>query len=62
MATIAMIPNASVSTLPPTASVAPVAKGSKKVAVIVPEATPPESKAMAKNIFGTKNIRAKAIK
>ena len=54
MATMATTPKASVTTLPPRASQAPMAKGSRKVAVMGPEATPPESKAMAVKIFGTK--------
>ena len=53
MATMATTPNASVTTLPPSISQAPMAKGSRKVAVMGPEATPPESKAMAVKIFGT---------
>ena len=53
MATMATMPKASVSTLPPSASQAPMAKGSRKVAVMGPEATPPESKAMAVKTLGT---------
>lgn len=40
---------------------APWAKGSRKVAVIGPEATPPESKAIAVKIFGTKKERPIAM-
>ena len=47
-------------TLPPTASLAPMASGSMNVAVMGPEATPPESKAMAVNILGTKKLSASA--
>ena len=54
MATMATTPKASATTSPPTARQAPVAKGSRKVAVMGPEATPPESKATAVKIFGTK--------
>ena len=54
MATIATTPKASATKLPPTATQAPCANGSKKVAVMGPLATPPESKAIAVNIFGTK--------
>ena len=53
MATMATTPKASVTTLPPRVSQAPIAKGSRNVAVMGPEATPPESKAMAVKIFGT---------
>ena len=62
MATMATIPNASVIILPPSASHAPMAKGKRNVAVIGPEATPPESKAIAVKILGTKNVKIKAIK
>ena len=57
MATIATIPKASVIILPPTASQVPIEKASRKVAVMVPEATPPESNAIEVNISGTKNDR-----
>ena len=53
-------PKASVSTFPPTASQAPMAKGSMKVAVMGPEATPPESKAMAVKMGGTKKLMPRA--
>ena len=56
MATSATRPNASVITLPPSASHAPMANGSMNVAVSGPEATPPESNAMAVNVRGTTNI------
>ncbi len=55
MATIATTPNASLTMFPPTVIQAPCAKGKRNVAVIGPDATPPESKAIAVNIFGTKN-------
>ena len=62
MATIATTPKASLTILsdPPMASQAPIAKGSRKVAVIGPDATPPESKAMDVNIFGAAKERARA--
>ena len=60
MATIATTPNASVTISPPTLTHAPIAKGSRKVAVIGPDATPPESNAIAVKIFGTKNDRSSA--
>ena len=41
--------------LPPKAVVAPIARGSKKLAVIVPDEAPPESKAIEVNTFGIKN-------
>ena len=47
MATMATTPKASVTILPPTATQAPCASGSRKAAVMGPEATPPASKAMA---------------
>ena len=62
MATMATMPNASVRTFPPSASHAPIEKGSRKVVVIGPEATPPESNAMPVNIFGTKNVSVSAIR
>ena len=46
---------------PPTASQAPCARGRRKVAVIGPEATPPESNAMAVKILGTNRLRIKAM-
>ena len=39
-----------------------MAKGSMKVAVSGPEATPPESKAMAVKVRGTKKLRAMATR
>ena len=60
MATMAITPKASCTMLPPAALHAPTAKGSRNVAVMGPEATPPESKAMAVNIFGTKKVRMSA--
>ena len=46
--------------LPPAAAQAPMENGSKKVAVMGPEATPPESKAMAVNILGTNKVNSNA--
>ena len=62
IATIATTPKASVIMSPPTARQAPMAKGRRKVVVMGPEATPPESNAMAVKIFGTKNDRLSAMK
>ena len=62
MATSATVPKASVRILPPTALQTPMAKGSMKVADIGPDATPPESKAIAVNMGGTKNDSPKAIR
>ena len=59
---MATMPKASVIMFPPNASQAPIASGNRKVAVIGPEATPPESNAIAVNNFGTKNVSIKAIK
>ena len=59
MATMATTPKASVTMLPPTAVQAPMAKGRRKVAVMGPEATPPESKAMEVKILGTLKERAR---
>ena len=61
MATIATTPKASFTTSPPTAVQAPCASGSRKVAVIGPDATPPESNAIAVKIFGTNNVRNSAM-
>ncbi len=58
---MATIPNASVRTFPPIACVAPTAKGSRKVAVKGPEATLPESNAMAVNNGETKKVNSKAM-
>ena len=60
MATMATTPKASVRMSPPTASQAPMAKGRRKVAVMGPEATPPESKATAVKMRGTKKLKASA--
>src|SRR5699024_7374807 len=60
MATIATTPNASVTISPPMLTQAPMANGSRNVAVIGPEATPPESNAIAVKIFGTKKERIRA--
>jgi len=62
MATIATTPKASVTTFPPIAVHAPMASGSRKVEVIGPLATPPESKAMPTNTFGTNLVRISAIR
>ena len=61
IATIATTPNASEARLPPTATQAPCARGSKNVAVIGPDATPPESNAIAVKILGTIKLRPRAI-
>ena len=61
IATIATTPKASCVMLPPTALQSPIASGSRNVAVIAPEATPPESKAMAVNIGGTMKLSISAI-
>ena len=60
MATMATTPKASVTTFPPTARHAPVASGSRNVAVMGPEATPPESNAMAVKISGTTKLNPSA--
>ena len=62
MATIATTPKASetILSIPPIASQAPIAKGSRNVAVIGPDATPPESKAIAVNSFGAANVKSNA--
>ena len=52
MATSATTPKASVARFPPAAVHSPIVIGSRKAAVIGPEATPPESKAIAVNSFG----------
>ena len=61
MATMATIPKASVRRFPPTTSQAPIASGRRKVAVMGPEATPPESKAMEVKMDGTTKERPSAI-
>ena len=61
IATIATMPNASMAMLPPTAEHTPIASGSRNVAVMGPLATPPESKAIAVNIGGTKKESIIAI-
>ena len=60
MATMATMPKASVMILPPTALQAPVARGSRNVVVMGPEATPPESKAMLVYSWGTRKVRPRA--
>ena len=60
IATSATSPNASVMTFPPSAVHAPIASGSMNVAVRGPEATPPESKAIAVNVRGTKKLKPSA--
>ncbi len=57
IATIATMPKASDIKSPPEAAHAPWAKGSRKVAVIGPLATPPESKATPVKIEGTRKVR-----
>ena len=59
-ATSATTPKASVTTLPPSAVHAPMASGSRKVEVLGPLATPPESKAMPTNTDGTNRARMSA--
>ena len=54
-------PNASVMIFPPRALQAPALRGSRKVLVIGPLATPPESKAIPTKILGTKRDNTKAI-
>ena len=58
---MATTPKPSVATFPPTAAHAPSASGRTKLAVIAPEATPPESKAIAVNMSGTKTVKTNAI-
>lgn len=60
MATSAMTPNASVTGFPPDTAEAPNVKDKINVDVIGPDATPPESKAMAVNNGGQKNINISA--
>ena len=62
MATRATTPKASVTTLPPTAEQAPMAKGSRKVEVMGPLATPPESKAMPTNTAGAIRLSTRAMR
>jgi len=61
MATMATTPKASVTRFPPAAAHAPNAKGSRNVAVIGPDATPPESKATDVNISGTTKLSARLM-
>ena len=61
-ATNATTPKASVIKFPPVARQAPMLKGKRKVLVIGPDATPPESKAIPTKILGTTRDRTKAIK
>ena len=61
IATMATMPKASVRIFPPMLSQAPMVKGNRKAAVIGPLATPPESKAMAVKILGTKKDSARAM-
>ena len=61
IATIATTPNASVTTLPPTAVHAPMASGRRNVEVMGPLATPPESKAIPTNTFGTNRVSTRAM-
>ena len=64
IATMATMPNASVSTdsAPLTVTQAPTASGRMNVEVSGPEATPPEAKAIAVYIPGTKNERPSEMK
>ncbi len=62
IATRATTPKASSRTLPPRAWQAPIAKGSRKVAVMGPEATPPESNAMAVKMCGVTKARPHAMR
>ena len=55
MATMATTPNASVVTSPPTAAHAPMDMDSMNVAVMGPDATPPESNDSARKESGTKH-------
>ena len=57
MATMAMTPKASRTGFPPAAADAPSVNDNIKVEVIGPEATPPESKAIAVKSLGVKNVR-----
>ena len=61
VATKAITPNPSIIGSPPVADDAPKARESTKEAVIGPEATPPESKAIALNMVGQKNNNKRAI-
>ena len=58
MATMAMTPKASRTGFPPAALDAPSVNDNMNVDVIGPEATPPESKAIAVKSFGVKNVRS----
>ena len=60
MATSATTPKASATRFPPSACDTPMQKGSMKAAVMGPLATPPESKAMAVKMGGTKKLSASA--
>ena len=60
MAIMAMTPNASVMGLPPRLWEAPRVKARMKVDAMGPEATPPESKAMAVNMRGQNRVRPSA--
>ena len=60
IATIATIPNASVEIFPPLAAQAPIARGSRNVAVNGPEATPPASNATEVKIGGTSKLMIRA--
>ena len=63
IATSVTRPKASVMMLlPGIAWQAPMAKGSMKVAVRGPEATPPESKAMAVKVGGTNSASTRATR
>lgn len=61
IATIAITPKASCKTFPPIPLHNPIAKGTKNVEAIVPDATPPESNATAVNTSAPINDKINAI-
>ena len=60
MATIATMPKASVRMFPPRAVVTPMLSASRKVAVMGPDATPPESNAIEEKTSSVKKVRSRA--
>ena len=58
MATMAMTPKASRTGFPPAALDAPSVNDKMNVEVMGPDATPPESKAIAVKSLGVKNVRS----
>ena len=56
IATMAITPNASSTGFPPVAAEAPRVKERMKVEVMGPDATPPESNAMAVKSLGVKKV------